>query len=146
MGKHARQQIRETVVEHLKSAIPSLTVSASRIMNVSTDDMPHASVYITSENSDLDDLSNRRHSRQATLMIKVYHAGESIDNKLDALSVDIEKEMETDFLSEFAYYWVLEGTTITLFDEGDDYYGVLSLSYEIRFTTENCLPDVIVQH
>ena len=135
MSKHARTQIRNTVVDLLKSIIEFKSAESARTFNVDNEEMPAAIVYTNEESSELLDNVLRSYKHDLQLTIECYAKGKNIDETLDDLSVLVELKMEEDNLFSPTTFFQLTETQLQYTNEGSNIYGVLILTYQITYWT-----------
>jgi len=134
---HRRQRIRDAVVERLTSEVTA-TVVASRVHNWQVDQLPGVAVYTLDEVSEAVTQS-RTQQRGLTLVIDIYVcAAGDIDDALDALCLEVERAMETDWtFDRLALRSDLALTRIGLSGDADNRHGIAHLEYSVVY---RCVP------
>jgi hypothetical protein len=133
---HKRQQIRE-FVEQLLTGSPVLgaRVFSSRVYPLNQDEMPGVCIYTEQEESNRANLSGTLH-RNLFLKIDGYVTGTDIDDQCDDIAEQVELQMAIDkSLGGLVLDSEIRASEISLNMEGADPYGIISLSFEILYET-----------
>ena len=145
MALHPRHLIRHAVkTALLNRTIAEERVQATRFVPWRPKDLPAIAIYTLAEAVDpaSDDTAPRRLTRRLQVGIEAAMvADEQIDDALDAIAEEIELVMHRDVtLGGTASDSLLEGSDITVIENGDQPIGVVRLTYGIEYYT-----DVVVE-
>lgn len=139
---HPRKIIRDAAVTLLTGATSAGTrVTPTRVEPHKKTDLPAISVYTLSEATvdDNDGAAPRELTRVVNLEITGWVAHVATlpaDDAMDALAAQIEAAMDADpYLGGAAGDSILQGTELTIIDDGDPLVGVVTLTYAVTFRT-----------
>jgi hypothetical protein len=146
MSKHARQQIREAIVDTLSA----ITEFGGRVYGYRTRPhrtMPDATVRTVNDEvqHELDTLDGLEvHVLTVTVEIRAKEK-DGVDDTLDALCLLVEEAMRDDpTFGDLVKQLELVGTSIEIEGETDEKNGLASIEYEVWYRVSADAPDTIV--
>lgn len=147
MADHCRKQIRDSIKAYLTANMSSaLIVATGRVHPIETANLPAVLVYTNEETAEditksITASRDRKQSRDLTLSIECYAAGDDIVDALDNLAAGIESLILQAFPA-----WVKEieltATTTELTGEAVEPYGMSRLEYIVTYHTNMSTPDI----
>ncbi len=140
---HQRQTIREAIKTALVGTGPSYATSAgvrvyeTRALPIRRLELPAIAVYTTDETSSDNDTAPRRLTRTVDLLIEAsVQAGSNVDDSMDAICVQIERAMHADeTFGAVCMDSTLVNTKTEVFEEGQQLFGVATLTYSVTYET-----------
>ena len=136
---HVRKQIRDRIASVLSSNVSLIKrrVYASRIYPLTEANLPAITVYFGVEASALLSMPSKDMIRTATINIDAYvRATNKFDDDIDAICVQIEEAMASDFtVNGLAKDAILTSTEIDFSGDTEQPIGVARLTYTVRYVT-----------
>jgi len=143
---HARTQIRNAFVSAL-AAVPGATVYNSRVFPVYDTALPAITVYSRDESIDIEN-GRKQQLQHRTLALSVAcyaKADIDLDNSLDDLSSHVEQIVFNDpTIKGMVRCLDLAESTIEVTADGEKQLGFITLTFSLKFLTEDGQPDVIL--
>lgn len=144
MANHIRQQIREAVT----NTVSGLTTTATRVFQsrqyaLSESDLPCLTVYTDGDKSEYLSLHDNP-IQDRTVLVKIdgyARQTADLDDKLDAISKEVEIEMAGLTIADFVEY---AGAQIDEGVVGNQPIGRISMIYRIKVSVASNAPDVIL--
>lgn len=147
MANHVRQQIRERVASVLTGLTTTgSNVFQSRIYPLEKSNLPCLSIYTQEEQSRPVELGNEARTISRVLKLRidgVARATSDIDDILDTIAKEVETAMANDVVTGgLSKGHELTETIISLFGDGEQPVGIVSLLYDIQYFNQENTPDV----
>jgi hypothetical protein len=136
--KHQRQRIREAVAARLVCKTSAGDrVFETRVVPFRRLELPAIAVYALSESSEDQQSAPRELKRTLSLTIDAaVKSGDNVDDAMDAIALEVERAMHADeTFGGLASDSVLASTDIEVFEEADQFVGLVKLQYEVTYYT-----------
>lgn len=140
---HARQQIRDYVVNLLKTT--GYTTYPFRKLPVNK--LPVIGVYTGTEDISQEEgqLAFIQH-RDVELTVISIVEGSPIENVMDNMTVSIESKIMSDiFLGGLVYCVDLTRTNTSIDDSGETEKGLITMTFSVKCLTENGHPEILLK-
>lgn len=143
---HARQLIREAAAAQLTGlAATGSRVYAARVHPLSPTGIPALLVFTNQESiASESEFAPREQRRTLELVIEAYaRLSADVDDQLDQIASEIETAIAADTtLGGTASDCELAGINTDLFGEGDQFMGLLTMTYQVLYFTTEGAPTV----
>jgi len=136
--KHQRQRIREAVATRLVcKTTAGARVFETRVIPFRRLELPALAVYALSESSEDQQSAPRELKRTLSLIIEAaVKSGDNVDDAMDMIALEVERAMHADeTFGGLASDSVLASTDLEVFEEADQFVGLVKLQYEVTYYT-----------
>lgn len=130
----------------LQSLVAGYTVYNHRMTSIPRVQLPALSVYSTEESVQRSNMAGAL-ERTLTIVIDVLDSStdDTVQDRLDNVSVEIEKVMQTAFNSTPLEEFYLTGTDLAIDEDGNAQVGALSMEYMVRYRTDEDDPETLLE-